>query len=130
MARRIAAMSLVTPLAVSVTTIAVEGVDVEALRTLAREHFQVAVAGGLGPLTGRAFRIGHLGDSNPALILGAIAGGLGPMTGKAFRIGHLGDQNPAQILGALGGVEAALVMLGIPHGSGLRRAIETLAAGA
>jgi alanine-glyoxylate transaminase/serine-glyoxylate transaminase/serine-pyruvate transaminase len=60
---------------VSVTTIAVApGVDVDALRTVARERFQVAIAGGLGPLAGRAFRIGHLGDCNPAMILGAIAG--------------------------------------------------------
>ena len=84
---------------VSVTTIAVQGVDVAALRTLARERFQVAVAGGLGPLAGRAFRIGHLGDSNPALILGAIAG-----------------------------VEAALRALGVPVGQGgIQRAVQRLA---
>ncbi|MFP5411205.1 MAG: hypothetical protein ACLGG6_09525, partial [Gammaproteobacteria bacterium] len=43
----------------------------------------------------------------------AAAGGLGPLVGKAFRIGHLGDQNEATILGALGGIEAALRALGI-----------------
>ena len=59
----------------SVTTIAVrDGIDVEALRRVARERFQVAIAGGLGPLAGRVFRIGHLGDMNPAMILGALAG--------------------------------------------------------
>lgn len=85
---------------VSVTTIAVaEGIDPEALRSLARERFQVAIAGGLGPLAGRA-----------------------------FRIGHLGDQNPAMILGALGGIEAAMTVLRIPHGrDGLRRAVDCLA---
>ena len=84
----------------AVTTIAVRaGVDVDALRTLARERFQVAVAGGLGPLAGRAFRIGHLGDVNPAQVLGAIAG-----------------------------VEAALVALGIAAGEGARRAVLSLAA--
>ena len=84
---------------VSVTTIAVNGVDVDALRTLARERFQVAIAGGLGPLAERAFRIGHLGDTNPALILGAI-----------------------------GGVEAALVALGVDvGGGGTRRAVLRLA---
>jgi len=87
---------------VSVTTIAVApGIDVEALRGCARERFQVAVAGGLGPLAGRA-----------------------------FRIGHLGDQNPAQIIGALGGVQAALQVLGIAHGDGLKRAVDCLAGGA
>jgi alanine-glyoxylate transaminase/serine-glyoxylate transaminase/serine-pyruvate transaminase len=60
---------------VSVTAIEVApGLDPEALRTVARERFQVAVAGGLGPLAGRVFRIGHLGDMNEAMILGCLAG--------------------------------------------------------
>jgi alanine-glyoxylate transaminase/serine-glyoxylate transaminase/serine-pyruvate transaminase len=88
----------------SVTTISVESgngkaIDIEALRAIARDRFQVAVAGGLGPMTGRAFRIGHLGDCNAAMILGAI-----------------------------GGVEAALVSLGVPVGEGgTRRALMSLA---
>ncbi len=83
----------------SVTTITVKGVDIEALRNVARERFQVALAGGLGPLAGRAFRIGHLGDCNPAMILGAVAG-----------------------------VEGALVALGVPVGEGgTRRAVLSLA---
>jgi alanine-glyoxylate transaminase/serine-glyoxylate transaminase/serine-pyruvate transaminase len=85
----------------SVTAVAVaDGIDVEALRTLARERFQVAMAGGLGPLIGRVFRIGHLGDCNPAIILGAI-----------------------------GGIEAALVARGIPVGGGVQRAVQSLAGG-
>jgi alanine-glyoxylate transaminase / serine-glyoxylate transaminase / serine-pyruvate transaminase len=60
---------------VSVTAVAVEpGIDPEALRSLARERFQVAIAGGLGPLHGRVFRIGHLGDMNEAMILGCLGG--------------------------------------------------------
>jgi len=60
---------------VSVTAIAVApGIDPEAMRAVARERFQVAIAGGLGPLAGRVFRIGHLGDLNPAMVLGALAG--------------------------------------------------------
>ena len=59
----------------SVTAIEVGGgIDPEALRTVARERFQVAVAGGLGPLSGRVFRIGHLGDMNEAMLLGCLAG--------------------------------------------------------
>jgi alanine-glyoxylate transaminase/serine-glyoxylate transaminase/serine-pyruvate transaminase len=59
----------------SVTAIEVsQGIDPEALRTLAREKFQVAMAGGLGALAGRAVRIGHLGDMNEPMILGALAG--------------------------------------------------------
>ena len=85
---------------VSVTTITVPaGTDVDALREVARERFQVAMAGALGPLNGRGFRIGHLGDCNPAMILGAIAG-----------------------------VEAALRVQGIPVGQGgTARAVQALA---
>lgn len=67
-------------LSASVTAIEVEpahrerGVDPEQIRSVARERFQVAIAGGLGPLAGRVFRIGHLGDMNEATILGALAG--------------------------------------------------------
>jgi len=66
-----------TPAARSVSVTAIEtaaGIDPEAIRTVARESFQVAVAGGLGPLAGRVFRIGHLGDTNEAQILGCLAG--------------------------------------------------------
>ncbi|MFK7967451.1 MAG: alanine--glyoxylate aminotransferase family protein [Burkholderiaceae bacterium] len=60
---------------VSVTTVSVtDGIDPEALRTVAREQFQVAMAGGNGPTIGRVFRIGHLGDMNPAMILGCLGG--------------------------------------------------------
>jgi alanine-glyoxylate transaminase/serine-glyoxylate transaminase/serine-pyruvate transaminase len=60
---------------VSVTAVQVApGIDPEQLRSVARERFQVAIAGGLGPLSGRVFRIGHLGDMNEAMILGCLAG--------------------------------------------------------
>ena len=60
---------------VSITAITVApGYDIEAFRTTAREQFQVAFAGGLGPLGGRLFRIGHLGSINPAMILGCLGG--------------------------------------------------------
>ena len=86
---------------VSVTTITVpSGTDVDALRAVARERFQVAMAGALGPLAGRG-----------------------------FRIGHLGDQNAASILGALAGIEAAMTVQGIPFGrDGVARAVAALAA--
>ena len=87
---------------VSVTAVRVAaGLDPEAMRSVARERFQVAFAGGLGVLSGRAFRIGHLGDMNPAMILGC-----------------------------LGGIEAALTVQGIPFGrDGLARAVASLANG-
>jgi alanine-glyoxylate transaminase/serine-glyoxylate transaminase/serine-pyruvate transaminase len=80
---------------VSVTAIEVAaGIDPEALRVVARERFQVAVAGGLGPLYGRAFRIGHLGDTNEAQILGCLAGVEAAMMSQGIRFTR-------------GGVEAA-----------------------
>jgi len=84
---------------VSVTTVLVDpGIDPEAIRRVARERFEVAIAGGLGALTGRAFRIGHLGDMNPAMILGCLAG-----------------------------IEASLQVLNIPYGvGGVDRAVEAL----
>ena len=76
---------------VSVTTVLVgPGIDVEALRTVAREQFQVAIAGGLGPLAGRVFRIGHLGDMNPAMILGALAGVEAAMRVQGVPVGRGG----------------------------------------
>ncbi len=85
---------------VSVTTIQVSpGVDPEKIRKVAREQFQVLIAGGLGQFAGRVFRIGHLGSLNSAMILGA-----------------------------LGGVEAAMESVGIATGGqGVRRAIQYLA---
>jgi alanine-glyoxylate transaminase/serine-glyoxylate transaminase/serine-pyruvate transaminase len=84
---------------VSVTTITVpQGFDVDGFRAIARDRFGVALAGGLGPLTG-----------------------------KAFRIGHLGDSNAATILGCLGGVEATLRVMGVPLGdNALRCALDSL----
>ena len=63
------------------------GIDPEALRTVARERFQVAMAGGLGPLAGRVFRIGHLGDMNEPMILGALAGIEAAMTVQKIPFG-------------------------------------------
>ena len=77
----------------SVTTILTgPGVDPEALRTVARERFQVAIAGGLGALSGRAFRIGHLGDLNAAMILGCLAGVEAAMTVQRIPFGAGGVQ--------------------------------------
>jgi alanine-glyoxylate transaminase/serine-glyoxylate transaminase/serine-pyruvate transaminase len=84
----------------SVTAVAVaEGIDPEALRRVARERFQVSISGGLGPLAGRVFRIGHMGDMNAAMVLGCLAG-----------------------------VEAALRVQGLPIGAGgVQRAVAHLA---
>jgi len=75
----------------SVTTVAVSaGVDPEALRTVARERFQVSLSGGLGPLAGRVFRIGHMGDINAAMVLGALAGVEAALCAQGIAIGQGG----------------------------------------
>ena len=87
---------------VSVTTISVpEGFDVDALRALARDRFGVAIAGGLGPLAGKAFRIGHLGDSNAATILGCLGGLEAALRQQGVAIGPGGVQRAiAHLAGA------------------------------
>jgi alanine-glyoxylate transaminase/serine-glyoxylate transaminase/serine-pyruvate transaminase len=59
---------------------------------------------------------------------GVVLGrGLGKMSGKAFRIAHMGHLNAPMVLGTLGVVETGLRALGIPHGSGgVQAAVEWL----
>ncbi|MFX4224031.1 MAG: pyridoxal-phosphate-dependent aminotransferase family protein [Thalassobaculum sp.] len=48
----------------------------------------------------------------------ALGGGLARLSGKVFRIGHLGDLNEPMMLGCLATVEMQLKRQGIPHGEG------------
>ena len=74
----------------SVTAILMpEGHDAEAVRKTARHRFNVSLGGGLGKLSGKIFRVGHLGDLNEPMLLGALAA-----------------------------VEMALRMNNVPHGRG------------
>lgn len=57
----------------------------------------------------------------------SVAGGHGRLAGTAFRIGHLGDINEPMILGALSTLEIAFLELGVPHEPGVRQAVEYLA---
>jgi alanine-glyoxylate transaminase/serine-glyoxylate transaminase/serine-pyruvate transaminase len=75
-----------------------EDLDGELIRTVAREQFGVSIGGGQALLKGRAFRIGHMGDLNEPMILGA-----------------------------LGGIEAALRTCSVAHDSGLEAAVTYLA---
>jgi alanine-glyoxylate transaminase/serine-glyoxylate transaminase/serine-pyruvate transaminase len=66
-----------------------EGYDADQMRQLCLDKFNVSLGGGLDRLRGHVFRIGHLGDLNEPMILGAIAA-----------------------------VEMALELTGVPHGKG------------
>ena len=54
----------------------------------------------------------------------ALGSGLGRLNGRVFRIGHLGDLNPLMLLAALGGTELALhdAGIGVPYGAGVAAA--------
>ncbi len=59
----------------------------------------------------------------------SVGGGLGPLGGRVFRIGHLGDLNEPMILGTLGAMEMSLRINGVPHGrGGVEAAMDYLAA--
>ena len=60
-----------------------------------------------------AFRAGVLQNFNMSL-----GNGLAKLSGKVFRIGHLGDFNDLMLLGTLSGVEMGLSLANIPHQKG------------
>jgi alanine-glyoxylate transaminase/serine-glyoxylate transaminase/serine-pyruvate transaminase len=48
----------------------------------------------------------------------SLGSGLGKVTDKVFRIGHLGDFNDLTLLGTLAGVEMGIEIAGVPHKKG------------
>lgn len=71
------------------TLIMPEGHDADAFRKIALENFDISLGTGLSKLSGKVFRIGHLGDTNDLTMMGALAG-----------------------------VEMALSLAGVPHKKG------------
>ncbi len=58
----------------AVTTILTEdGIDANMIRDVCRDEMMVGLGGGLGDLTGKAFRIGHMGDINAPMLFAALA---------------------------------------------------------
>jgi alanine-glyoxylate transaminase/serine-glyoxylate transaminase/serine-pyruvate transaminase len=83
----------------SVTTVLMpEGHTSDAMRKTALDRFNLSLGGGLGPLSGKVFRIGHLGDLNEPMLLGCLA-----TTELAMKV--------AGVPFALGGVDAAIKSL-------------------
>jgi alanine-glyoxylate transaminase/serine-glyoxylate transaminase/serine-pyruvate transaminase len=54
-------------------------------------------------------------NDNCGVVLGH---GIGELSGKAFRIAHMGHVNAPMVLGTLSVIEVGLAALGIPHGRG------------
>jgi alanine-glyoxylate transaminase / serine-glyoxylate transaminase / serine-pyruvate transaminase len=84
----------------SVTTVLMpEDHDAEKARGIALDRFNVSLGGGLDKLDKRVFRIGHMGDLNEPMLLGALAA-----------------------------IEMSLQLAGVPHGKGgVAAAMEYLA---
>jgi alanine-glyoxylate transaminase/serine-glyoxylate transaminase/serine-pyruvate transaminase len=51
-----------------------EGHDADAVRRIILERFDMSLGAGLGQLSGRVFRIGHLGDFNDLMLAGTLCG--------------------------------------------------------
>jgi alanine-glyoxylate transaminase/serine-glyoxylate transaminase/serine-pyruvate transaminase len=51
-----------------------EGHNSDAFREVVLEHFDISLGTGLSKVAGKVFRIGHLGSTNEATIIGALAG--------------------------------------------------------
>lgn len=51
-----------------------EGSNADDLRNVILERFDMSLGAGLGRLTGRVFRIGHLGDFNDLMLAGTLSG--------------------------------------------------------
>jgi alanine-glyoxylate transaminase / serine-glyoxylate transaminase / serine-pyruvate transaminase len=51
-----------------------EGYDADRVRALILDHFDLSLGTGLGRLSGRVFRIGHLGDFNDLTLAGTLSG--------------------------------------------------------
>jgi alanine-glyoxylate transaminase/serine-glyoxylate transaminase/serine-pyruvate transaminase len=57
----------------------------------------------------------------------SLGTGLGKLSGKVFRIGHLGDFNDLMLAGTLAGVEMGLALAGVlQQGEGVRAALDYL----
>lgn len=48
----------------------------------------------------------------------SLGAGLGRLSNRVFRIGHLGECNELTLIGALGGIEMGLARAGVPHTAG------------
>ena len=51
-----------------------QGHDADALRKVILENFDMSLGQGLGKVTGKIFRIGHLGDFNDLTLMGSLSG--------------------------------------------------------
>ena len=105
------------------TRIAVQAWGLEVLCKEERDYSSVLTAAVL-PETHNADNLRKIILENFNMSLG---NGLSKLSGKVFRIGHLGDFNDLMLMGTLTGIEMGLDLAGIPHQKGgAARASEAL----
>jgi len=86
-----------------------EGQDGDKFRALALEHYNIAYGASFGPFAGRYFRIGHLGDVNETMMIGALGAtemALG-LSGIPFKKGGVQAAMDYFVSAASGGARAA-----------------------
>ena len=88
-----------------------EGHDADAFRALALEHFNISYGASFGKFQGKMFRIGHLGDVNDTMMLGALSA-----TEIALQLAGVPIKK--------GGAQAAMDYLVSQHGSATKQAAE------
>ncbi|HKS84179.1 MAG TPA: aminotransferase class V-fold PLP-dependent enzyme [Pseudolabrys sp.] len=88
-----------------------EGHDADAFRALALEQFNISYGASFGRFTGKMFRIGHLGDLNDGMLLGALAA-----TEMSLALAGVPHRK--------GGVQAAMDYLISAHSSAAKQAAE------
>jgi len=93
------------------TAILPEGHNADAFRALALEHFNISFGSSFGALAGRYFRIGHLGDINDTMLMGALSA-----VEMSLAIAGVPHKK--------GGAQAAMDYLVSAHGSAARQAAE------
>ena len=105
------------------TRLAVQAWGLEVLCKEERDYSSVLTAAVL-PETHNADNLRKIILENFNMSLG---NGLSKLSGKVFRIGHLGDFNDLMLMGTLTGIEMGLDLAGIPHQKGgAARASEAL----
>jgi alanine-glyoxylate transaminase / serine-glyoxylate transaminase / serine-pyruvate transaminase len=92
-------------------TILPEGHNADAFRALALENFNISYGSSFGNLAGKYFRIGHLGDVNDTMMMGALSA-----TEMALALAGVPYKK--------GGTQAAMDYLVSAHGSAAKQAAE------
>jgi alanine-glyoxylate transaminase/serine-glyoxylate transaminase/serine-pyruvate transaminase len=82
----------------STTTILTGRIDGESLRRLCEDRAGLTLGIGLGDFAGRGFRIGHMGHTNPPMVLGTLGTVEAGLVSMGARIGGSGVAAAARVI--------------------------------